>query len=253
MVRFIQLTHAIGGLALFIGSGAQALQCTNSRTRIEKAICASASLRQQDRNLEKAYADALARAPAKSRELRSSQISWLADRDAGCATPDRNALYRCLEAQYRLRTEALAIMAPVALAPPTRGTPASAAARAAPAPTATPKALAPAAQAPAAAPQRSAAPANDIVKSASYVSDAVLLRLDPDGRFEMKELSGSRKASGHYVYNAGVLTLLDASGDVGRTKFPLHCQVQRTVSGFAVSLGQSTCRPFDGIAFRLAS
>lgn len=242
MVRFLRLAPAVGILALWVGSGAQALECKKSRTRIDKAICMSVNLRQQDRNLETAYADALARAPTKSRELRSSQTQWLADRDAGCATPDRNALSRCLEAQYRLRMQALAIMAPTAKAPVPP----------APAPAAAAKPAAAAPQGPAPEPQRPAPPADDTVRPASYVSDAVLLRLGPDGRFEMKELSGSRQASGHYVYDAGVLTLIDATGDVGTTRFPLHCQVQRTVSGFAVSLGQSTCRPLDGIAFRLA-
>jgi hypothetical protein len=91
------------------------------------------------------------------------------------------------------------------------------------------------------------------IRATSYVSDAVMLTFAADGTFEMKQLAGSKHAAGHFAYADGVLTLLDGTGDVGRTRFPLRCQVQKAVNGFAVSLGQTACRPLDGIAFRIGN
>ena len=87
----------------------------------------------------------------------------------------------------------------------------------------------------------------------AYLSDSVIFRLNEDGSFDMRSLGGGRQARGHYTTTPGTLTLLDGTGDVGKTRFPLTCQVLRTAVGFAVLLGQPQCRQFDGISFRLAS
>ena len=97
------------------------------------------------------------------------------------------------------------------------------------------------------------ADAGPTIRPGAYLSDSVILRLNPDGVFDMRSLTGGRQASGHYAIAPGTLTLLDATGDVGRTPFPLTCRVLPTALGFAVLLGQPQCRQFDGISFRLAS
>ncbi|HEX4766805.1 MAG TPA: lysozyme inhibitor LprI family protein [Lichenihabitans sp.] len=235
MMRSLGVAAVMGIGVLAATTPAQALDCHSAKARIERTICASPSLRQQDSTLDKTYADALARLPARVQELRKSQAQWLADREAGCATPDRKALARCIEAQDRTRLEALTLM--LALAP----------AGVAPAPRASP------APPGAVLPKPGIADTDGTIRATSYVSDAVMLTFAADGTFEMKQLAGSKHAAGHFAYADGVLTLLDGTGDVGRTRFPLRCQVQKAVNGFAVSLGQTACRPLDGIAFRIGN
>ena len=250
MMRGLGVVTAVGIGVLAASAPAQALDCHRAKARIEKTICASPGLRQQDSTLDKAYADALARLPARGQELRKSQAQWLADREAGCATPDRKVLARCLEAQDRTRLEALNLM--LALAPagarlvsPASPGPGSARVAA--------SVAAPPAPASATLPKPGLADTDGTVRATSYVSDAVMLTFSADGTFEMKQLAGSKHAAGHFAYADGVLTLLDGTGDVGRTRFPLRCQVQKAVNGFAVSLGQTACRPLDGIAFRIGN
>ncbi len=241
MMRGLGFVTAMGIGVLMASAPARALDCHRAKARIDKAICASPSLRQQDSALDKTYADALVRLPAQGQALRKSQAQWLADREAGCATPDRKALARCVEAQDRTRLEALNLM--LALAP----------AAAKPAPPASPTPAAVKMPASATLPKPGLAEADGTIRETSYVSDAVMLTFAPDGTFEMKQLAGSKHAAGHFTYADGVLTLLDGTGDVGRTRFPLRCQVQKAVNGFAVSLGQTACRPLDGIAFRIGN
>lgn len=230
-----------------MASGAAALDCKRAHSRIERTICTVPGLRQQDAAMDKAYGEALKRAGAKAGGLRAAQQGWLSDREAACATSDRKVLERCLGAQYRFRLQMLGSVAPAASAAPPNPAPPPAAAAAPPpsrvaAPTAAPRA-------PKAAPLQPAAAG---LHPGTYLSDAVEFVLGADGSFSLRELGGSRRAAGHYRYADGTLTLSDATGDVGRTVFPLQCRVLQTANGFAVTLGQSQCRPFDGLSFRMA-
>ena len=172
-------------------------------------MCASPALREETETFDAAFADALARAPDRADALRATERNWRDERDKGCIMPNAEAYDRCIIAQYKIRVQELALLVPKAQPP-----------------------------------QAGAA-----IDPGTYVSDAVIFRLDPNGEFDMRDLAGGRQASGHYETGGGVLTLLDGAGDVGTTTFPLRCRVVRTPDGFAVRLGQASCRQLDGLSF----
>lgn len=198
--------------------------CRHPRARLDRTICATPALKDQDAALDKALAEALGRNPGRAAETQAGQRTWLADRDAACATPNRDALERCLGAQYRFRLQVLAAI---------------------------PAGAAPAAAPPAGA-DATATQDSDSLDSGAYMAEAVMLRLNPDASFDLREIGGSRQAGGRYAYKAGVLTFSDGQGDIGKTQFPIQCRLLRTAAGFAVLLGQSNCHPFDGLSFRKA-
>ena len=207
---------------------AAALDCRHPKAKLDRVICSKPSLRDQDAALDRALAEARTRNPGQASQTEASQRTWLADRDAACVTSNRTALERCLDAQYRFRLQVLAAV-PAAADPVAAPKP--------PAQTPAPSALGTRA---------------DALDPGAYLSEAVMLRLGPDGRFELRELGGGRQASGRYAYADTVLTFTDGQGDTGRTVFPLQCRVLRIAAGFAVLLGQSNCHPFDGLSFRKA-
>lgn len=94
---------------LFGPSAALALDCSKATTAIEKAICGSPALTEQDAALGKAYADALARDKAGAAALKTAQRTWLARRDKACgdAKASQPKLVACLTGLYRSRLLAL--------------------------------------------------------------------------------------------------------------------------------------------------
>lgn len=220
MARIAWLAALAGVIFVQWSATAEALDCRKARSAVEKAVCASPALREQDRVLGHAYAEALARAPDRADAIRDAQRSWLADRDAACGGAKHKRRTECIETRYRARIRSLTELA-----------------------------AAPAAPAPRAAPETQS---RGGLRPQDYISDAVLLRLEPDGRFEMRELAGSRRADGHYRYDDGILTLLDASGDIGSARFPMYCRVRLTGAGFALAIEKGSCRQLDGAEFRAA-
>ena len=79
------------------------------------------------------------------------------------------------------------------------------------------------------------------------------MSLHSDGSFEILELGGSRHASGRYKSETGKLVFVSGAGDVGKTRFPLTCELAGTFTGFAVRGAQAQCKPFDGLSFRSAN
>ena len=201
------------GLLVAGGPAIATNTCKSAHGRLEKAICASPTLRAEVEAFEAAFASALVRAPDQIDALRATEKTWRDERDKGCVMPNPDAFERCIVAQYKIRTQELALLVPMTV--PSQN--------------------------------------DTAIKPGAYVSDAVILQLDPNGEFEMKDFGGGRQANGHYAVAAGMLTLLDGTGDVGATKFPLKCRVLQTIDGFAVKLGQPECRQLDGIAFRFAT
>ena len=190
-----------------------AVDCVAPKGRIKKEICASPDLRVAVDSFETDFADALKRAPEQAGALRATERTWSTQLEQGCMMPNQDAFSRCIMAQYRIRTQELLLLVPKAA--PSVGEP--------------------------------------VVTPGAYISDEVIFRLSRAGEFEMTDLSRSHQANGHYAANGGDLTLLDGTGDVGATNFPLRCRVSKTAAGFAVKLGQPQCRQLEGISFRNAT
>ena len=190
-----------------------AVDCAEPKGRIKKEICASPDLRVAVEAFETAFADALKRAPDQANALRKTERTWGTQLEQGCVMPNQEAFSRCIMAQYKIRAQELSLLVP------------------------------------------KAAPSSDepVITPGAYISDEVIFRLSRGGEFEMTDLSRSHQANGHYAASGGVLTLLDGTGDVGTTTFPLQCRVLKTAAGFAVKLGQPQCRQLEGISFRNAT
>jgi peptidoglycan-N-acetylglucosamine deacetylase len=79
--------------------------CTNATTDVETAICSDQMLAQLDRRVAEAYAMRLRLEAISSQPptVQAQQISWLAQRDAGCAGTQSAALVSCLDDQYMHR------------------------------------------------------------------------------------------------------------------------------------------------------
>jgi uncharacterized protein YecT (DUF1311 family) len=115
---------------------AQSFDCTKARSPVERAICASPALREQDAALAAVYSKILTQAAARAPDITREQRQWLADRTRSCAptpaptpppapaTPNTRpapaapapandpanapaASIPCLEAMYRARLAAL--------------------------------------------------------------------------------------------------------------------------------------------------
>ncbi len=86
----------------------------------------------------------------------------------------------------------------------------------------------------------------------AYRAGDVVLRLGEDGVFSMDEVGGSRKIEGRYAVQDGVLTLSQAKGDVGNTKFPVRCRIQHLGGGFVLTGIERSCAVLHGVTFRPA-
>src|SRR5437870_1424950 len=89
----------LAGWLVMLATGpalSQGIECGKARSPIDLAICASPALMAQDRLLAEAYAQALAREPARADTIRQAQRQWLNDRARGCASAPRTGMQDCL-------------------------------------------------------------------------------------------------------------------------------------------------------------
>jgi uncharacterized protein YecT (DUF1311 family) len=98
----------IGMAAAWITTPArsQSFDCGAAKTGVERAICATADLRQRDADLATAYAAAQSRGDPPAEALRQTQRDWLRTRDACLADPA--GVNACLASAYDRRIAALA-------------------------------------------------------------------------------------------------------------------------------------------------
>jgi hypothetical protein len=88
----------------------------------------------------------------------------------------------------------------------------------------------------------------------TYSTGLILLRLNTNNTFEMKEAFGNERLTGRYTYERGILILSDPQGSVGNTRFPMRCQVERLGAGaFRVAESDGTCILFRNQTFRLST
>ncbi len=146
-------------------AGAQSFDCGKAQDATDRAICASARLRQLDSDVAAAYAAALKRDAARADAVRQAQRSWARGRatclsgatlpaggaaQAGSTQPGSAQAEQCLVATYVNRLAALGPPAASAAAPPTSATAPSTSTAAATASAARPPPSAPAIAAPSA-------------------------------------------------------------------------------------------------------
>ncbi len=89
-------------------------------------------------------------------------------------------------------------------------------------------------------------------RTPAYRAGDVILRLGEDGVFSMDEVGGSRRIEGRYTLREDVLTLSEAKGDVGNTRFPVRCRVQHVGDSFTLSGIDRSCAVLHGVTFRPA-
>ena len=108
-MRPVILLGVLIGLATLCGFAmpavAQGIDCGKARTAQEKAICGSPGLMALDHQVAVAYANAVARDPARAAQLRQGLLAWLRQRDAACGQPD--GMTDCLTRQLTDRLAAL--------------------------------------------------------------------------------------------------------------------------------------------------
>jgi uncharacterized protein len=93
---------------------AQGIDCAKPRGAVERGICASPRLLEQDADMARAFSRAMAD-PAAAASVRSAQIAWIRAREAACGRlADARALEACLT---RFGTDRLAQLAPPKAAP----------------------------------------------------------------------------------------------------------------------------------------
>ena len=104
----------LAGLLLAIGvmplAHAQSFDCRKVSTGIEDAICSNGVLGHLDESLQRAFADAISRAPDDRADITRSQRHWLTARNQTCAqsvTDSRAALVRCVARMYTDRIREL--------------------------------------------------------------------------------------------------------------------------------------------------
>jgi uncharacterized protein len=83
----------------------QSFDCSRAEAAVERAICASPTLRQRDTDLAAAFAANLARDPAQADAVRLAQRGWLRTRNGCMTTPATTA--SCLDEAYAERIAAL--------------------------------------------------------------------------------------------------------------------------------------------------
>ena len=85
-------------------AAAQGIDCSKARAPLDRAICGSTALLDQDRAMASAFASALARAPDDAATLRATQIQWLRDRNTACGKEaSQPAMQACLGRAYAAR------------------------------------------------------------------------------------------------------------------------------------------------------
>jgi uncharacterized protein len=185
--------RVVGGAiaCLFAASAApavaQSFDCTKAQDKVDRAICASAALRQADSDMATAFAAAVARDPAQADAQKAAQRAWIKIRNA-CVSGAGASAESCIARAYADRI--------AALAPPAAPSPAATQA-AAPAP----QPAAPPAAAPAVTLQPAGIPAPPpaaaSLESAQVPSAGahdVLLRVTAPGRFAIRAESATGTA-----------------------------------------------------------
>ena len=97
-----------------------------------------------------------------------------------------------------------------------------------------------------------AAQAEKARQAPAYRAGDVILHLGEDGTFTMDEVGGSRKIEGRYSIQDGLLTLSQAKGDVGNTKFPVRCRIRYAGDSFTLTGIERSCAVLHGVTFRPA-
>ena len=76
----------------------------------------------------------------------------------------------------------------------------------------------------------------------TYSAGAVVVTLGEDGRFVLRNDASGQEVTGSYATEAGRLTLSEAKGDVGRTRFPMTCSVKQSDGGLMLEeTGDEPC------------
>lgn len=86
-----------------------------------------------------------------------------------------------------------------------------------------------------------------------YASDAISIRLNKDGDFEMTGNQGNQRVSGQYSVANGIVTFQNPSGNVGNAAFPMRCRLVQDGEGFRLEPVEDSCAPLEGQTFRPAS
>ncbi len=96
--------------ALPLGDMAMAqIDCARATRAIDKAICASPALIEQDKALAEAYRQALRRVPGQSEQIRQAQRRWITERGRQCGAGEGAALEACLSETFAAR---IAVLSP---------------------------------------------------------------------------------------------------------------------------------------------
>lgn len=92
------------------------------------------------------------------------------------------------------------------------------------------------------------------LRPGQYRAEQVTLRVEEGGNFTMTEKDGSREIRGRYTYANGTLSLMDPTGDTGKTEFPIRCGVERSGEGFKLVQAEAApCRVLKDSAFKPAA
>lgn len=86
-----------------------------------------------------------------------------------------------------------------------------------------------------------------------YQADPIALRLEAGNKFVMTEREGNREVQGRYEYKNAVITFTDASGDLGKAKFPIRCKVETLGTTFKFVEDGGSCQALNGLTFRPTS
>ena len=85
----------------------------------------------------------------------------------------------------------------------------------------------------------------------AYSTGTINALFGEDGTFQMTTDRG-RRVIGRYEASGDRLTLTEATGSIGRTRFPMECQLSGDGAGFTLGAVEESCRLFDGLTFELA-
>ncbi len=80
-----------------------------------------------------------------------------------------------------------------------------------------------------------------------YTAGPLAVALGDDGRFVMRNDSRGEEVTGSYAVNDGLLTLMEAEGDIGTTPFPMTCALRRSPDGLVLEHAGVVLCPLAGL------
>jgi predicted nucleic acid-binding Zn-ribbon protein len=90
------------------------------------------------------------------------------------------------------------------------------------------------------------------LEAGTYTVGPLMMTIGDDGGFVLRNETRGEEVTGTYAVNEGILTLSEASGDVGETPFPMTCALRQSADGLVLEQAGDQLCALAGLSLQAA-